>query len=117
MGANESRFHGHGHSQAGASVALFEEKLNERHDSIRRDMPEMRNWKWTVGFSDSTGHARPAKGHRAKAMFTDSQATNEESSPGDSGETSTAQAASKETEEDPDEVANADGHCKSSLRG
>jgi xylulose-5-phosphate/fructose-6-phosphate phosphoketolase len=61
--------------QAADAVALFGKKLNEHHDYIRQnleDMPEIRNWQWTVDFSDAAAPAPLAKGHPSKAMFTDS---------------------------------------------
>jgi len=61
--------------QAGDAIKLFGKKLNEHHDYIRQyleDMPEIRNWHWTAGFSDSKAPAQLAKGHPQKAMFTDS---------------------------------------------
>jgi xylulose-5-phosphate/fructose-6-phosphate phosphoketolase len=63
------------HVQAANAITLFSKKLNEHHDYIRQnleDMPEIRNWHWTVDFSDSAAPAPMAKGHPRKAMFTDS---------------------------------------------
>jgi len=61
--------------EAAAAVELFDSKLREHHNYIREyleDMPEIRNWHWTADFSYSSAPAPMAKGHAAKAVFTDS---------------------------------------------
>jgi xylulose-5-phosphate/fructose-6-phosphate phosphoketolase len=61
--------------QAEKAISFFNQELQRHHDYIREnleDMPEIRNWQWTKGFSDATAPAPLAKGHPQKAMFTDS---------------------------------------------
>ena len=61
--------------QAENAINFFNQELQRHHDYIREhleDMPEIRNWQWTKDFSDSAAPAPLAKGHPAKAMFTDS---------------------------------------------
>jgi xylulose-5-phosphate/fructose-6-phosphate phosphoketolase len=62
-------------SQASDVIDLFNRKLNEHHDYIRRyleDMPEIRNWSWTADFKDPIAPPPLAKGHPRANLFTNS---------------------------------------------
>jgi xylulose-5-phosphate/fructose-6-phosphate phosphoketolase len=57
--------------QAANAIEMIGRKLNEHHDYIRQhleEMPEIRNWQWTVDFSESATPAPLAKGHPSIAI-------------------------------------------------
>jgi xylulose-5-phosphate/fructose-6-phosphate phosphoketolase len=62
-------------SQAADAVDMFNGKLREHFDYIRRyleDMPEIRKWHWTADLSEPATEPPLAKGQPRKATFTDS---------------------------------------------
>jgi xylulose-5-phosphate/fructose-6-phosphate phosphoketolase len=62
-------------SEASSTVEMFNQKLFEHYSYIREhleDMPEIRNWRWTADFSESSAPVPLAKGHPRSNLFTDS---------------------------------------------
>jgi xylulose-5-phosphate/fructose-6-phosphate phosphoketolase len=61
-------------SQVSDVIDMFNRKLYEHHSYIREhleDIPEVRNWRWTVDFSESAEPPPLAKGHPRGQLFSD----------------------------------------------
>ena len=55
-------------------VDMFNRKLSEHHTYIRQnlqDLPEIRNWRWTVDFTEPAGPPPPVQGNSYQQMFSD----------------------------------------------
>ncbi len=60
-------------SKASDVIDMFTRKLFDHHEYIRQhleDMPEIRNWHWTVDFSEPSAPPALAKGHPRAGLFT-----------------------------------------------